>query len=218
MSFKAVIFDIDGTLADNVLLCVEAYRQTLELACGRPFSPQEIKSHFGKADDGILAVYLSPEQLAGVLDQYYHTYEALHPQYCRPVNGLEALIRRLHEAGVLLAVVTGKSQRGTEITLRYLGLRPYLSAVEPGFDEGANKPESLRRVLSQLGLHPQEAVYVGDTAYDIEAAASVDMPAVGAAWTSTHTITGQAGEKALHVFDRVVDFEEWVYKQVGLTQ
>lgn len=218
MSIKAVIFDIDGTLADNVLLCVEAYQQTLELACGRPFSPQEIRSHFGKADDGILGVYLSSDQLAGVLDQYYHNYEALHPRLCLPVDGLAALIRRLHQGGVLLAVVTGKSQRGTEITLRYLGLGAYLSAVESGFDEGPNKPESLRRVLNRLGLGAHEAVYVGDTAYDIEAAASVDMPAVGAAWTSTHTITGQAGDKALRVFDRVADFEEWVYRQVGLAQ
>jgi len=215
VSIKAVIFDVDGTLVDNVSLCVEAYQYLLERHVGRPFLDQEVKSHFGKSDEGILGVYLPPDRLAQVLDEYYSNYETIHRQRARVFTGIKTLLQHLKERGIAAGVVTGKSRRGTEITLQVMGLESYMDVVESGFAEGANKPESLRRVLSKLGLEVSEAVYVGDTSYDIEAAASIGMRAVGAAWGATHTISSEAAEKAARVFYRIEEFDLWLAQETA---
>jgi len=211
LSYKALIFDIDGTLADNFSVCVKAYQETLERHVGRPFSSEEIIGLFGKSDEGILSVYLTPERLEAVLDEYFETYERIQRSECpQPFPGLKDTIQRLRARGVAIGVVTGKSLRGSEITLRVLGLRQYIDVLEAGFAAGPNKPESLRRALCRLGLQAHEAVYVGDAAYDMEAAAAIGMPAVGAAWTATSTIRNGAGATALHIFHRIEDFHRWV--------
>ena len=214
MSYKALIFDIDGTLADTFPVCVKAYQQTLERHAGRYFPPEEIIGRFGKSDEGILGVYLSPQQLQAVLEEYFQTYEDLQRRECPdPFPGLKETIRCLHASGIPVGVVTGKGLRGSEVTLRILGLRPYIDVLEAGFEEGPNKPESLRRALRRLGLQVHEAVYVGDAAYDMEAAASIGMPAVGAAWTETSTIRNGAGATALRVFYQIEDFHRWVEQE-----
>ncbi len=206
MTYKALIFDIDGTLADTLPICVDAYRETLQHYVGRPFQEEEITRYFGMSEEGILGIYISPERLPEAADWYFAMYEHLH-QTCRePFAGLRATIEGLHARGIPVAVVTGKGERGAEVTLRVLRLHPYLSGVEAGSKEGPNKPKSLRRVLAALNLSVQEAVYVGDSAYDIEAASSIGMPVVGAAWAKTTTILNGAGDKALRVFYQIDDF------------
>ena len=217
MSYKALIFDIDGTLADTFPVCVKAYQRTLERHVGRHFPPEEIIGWFGKSDEGILGVYLSPQQLPAVLEEYFQSYEALQRSECpEPFPGLKETIRRLHARGVPVGVVTGKGLRGSEITLHILGLRPYIDVLEAGFEEGPNKPESLRRALRHLDLQVHEAVYVGDAAYDMEAAASIGMPAVGAAWTETSSIRNGAGATALQVFHHIDDFHRWVEQEFSI--
>lgn len=211
MPFKAILFDIDGTLADTFPLCVKAYKYILDRYTGRDLTAEEIISRFGKSDEGILACYLTPEQVPLVLDEYFAAYEAIQKAECPdPFPGLRETIHRLRERGVPVGVVTGKGLRGSEITLRILGLRDAVGVLEAGFEEGPNKPESLRRALDRLGLQPHEAVYVGDAAYDMESAAAVGMPAVGAAWTATSTIRNGAGASALRVFHEIEDFHRWV--------
>ena len=68
----------------------------------------------------------------------------------------------------------------------------------------------LRRALDRLGLEPHEAVYVGDTAGDMRAAAKAGMQAIGAAWAQTATVNQGNGTAPLHVFHRVEDFRRWI--------
>lgn len=216
MSIKAVIFDIDGTLVDNVNICIEAYRQTLEHYARRPFATEEITRYFGLSEDGILKKYI-PECLPEAVDTYFTYYAELHQSCREPFSGIRPLLEWLQARAVPMAVVTGKGARGAEITLRAMELYAFMQSVQTGTDQGLSKPAGLRRVLEQFNLPPQDVIYVGDTAYDLESANAVGVPAIGAAWSESTTIYERDYPKALRVFHQVQDFSDWVTSEINLS-
>lgn len=209
MVIKGIIFDIDGTLADTLPMCVESFQVALERIVGRRFTAEEITSYFGLSEEGIIAQFAS-ENLPEAIECFFEIFEDLHRQVTGPFPGILEILQDLRKWGIPLAAVTGKGRRGAEITVRMLGLEPYLDVLEAGFDDGPDKPRSLRRALDRLGLEPHEAVYVGDTAGDMRAAAKAGMQAIGAAWAQTATVNQGNGTAPLHVFHRVEDFRRWI--------
>jgi HAD superfamily hydrolase (TIGR01549 family) len=211
--FQAVLFDVDGTLVDNVNICTEAYRETFRIYTGRRLETEEITRHFGKTEDGILAAYLAVDRLPGAIETYFTVYSQLHQAVREPFPGMRAILSRL-QPQVPLGVVTGKSLRLAEVTLRELGLSGYFPIVEGGFPDRADKAESLRRAAERLKLPVNEIVYVGDTEYDLVSAAAAGMPVVGAAWSATTTIRPEHAQAALHVLTQVEDFAAWLQTAV----
>ncbi len=210
MTIKAVIFDIDGTLANTLPICIETYRDVLQSQLHRPVQTEEITRYFGIAEEGILRQYLPDEIIPAMMDEYFRIYDMRHEICTEPFPGMLPLIQRLKIRGITVAVVTGKGERGAGVTLRKIGLLPYLTAVETGFDEGPNKPESLRRMLKRLNLQPNEAIYVGDSAYDIESANAAGMSVIGAAWAATTDISANVEKNALRVFHSIPEFADWL--------
>jgi len=213
MTFQAVLFDIDGTLVDNVDICTEAYRETFRRYTGQRFEDEAITRHYGKTEDGILAVHVAPERLPEAVETYFAVYSELHQAVREPFDGLRAILSFVQQRAAL-GVVTGKSLRLAEVSLRELGLRDYFAVVEGGFPDRADKAESLRRAAARLNLPPSQVLYVGDTAYDIASAAAAGMPVVGAGWSASTTIRPENAQPALRVFDRVAAFGDWLQGQL----
>ena len=209
MSFQAVLFDIDGTLVNNMTVCIEAYRETFQRYTGQCFETEAITRHFGKTEDGILAVYIPAEQLPAAIETYFEVYADLHQAVPAPFVGMRETLTYLYNK-LPLGVVTGKSLRLAEVSLHALDLRSYFQVVEGGFADRADKAESLRRAAQRLGLPPGVILYVGDTDYDITSAAAAGMPVVGAAWSETTTIRPETAQPALHVFNQVDTFAAWL--------
>jgi HAD superfamily hydrolase (TIGR01549 family) len=209
VSFQAVLFDIDGTLVNNVTICIEAYRETFRRYTGQRFETEAITRHFGKTEEGILAMYLAPDRLPSAVETYIEVYSDLHQAIREPFAGLRETLTFLQQR-VPLGVVTGKSLRLAEVSLCGLGLRSYFQVVEGGFADKADKAESLRRAAQRLSLPTGSILYIGDTAYDIASAAAAGMPVVGAAWSETTTIRPYNAQPALRVFEQVADFSAWL--------
>jgi phosphoglycolate phosphatase len=94
--------------------------------------------------------------------------------------GAAELIGSLHEAGILLAVATGKSRRGLDRALAESGLSHFFHATRCA-DEAHSKPhpQMLEDLLTDLDTPPKAALVVGDTEYDMQMARSAGVPAVG---------------------------------------
>lgn len=210
MTFRAVLFDIDGTLVDNMTICTGAYLETLRRCTGRQYAEEDVSCHFGKTEEGILAMFVPGDQVAGAVDIYFNVYADLHQAVREPVAGMRAILDDLQDLGIPLGIVTGKSLRLAEVTLEALGLRQYFPVVEGGFVDRADKAESMRRAVRRFGLEPESVLYIGDTAYDIASAAAAGVPVVGAAWAATTTIRPADAKSALRVFYRVADFAQWL--------
>ena len=98
-------------------------------------------------------------------------------------DGMAALIERLAEAGWLLGVATGKSDRGLHACLDTHGIKHRFVTLQTA-DRHPSKPHPamLEEALAEAGAEAANAVMIGDTTFDIEMARNAGVRAIGVAW------------------------------------
>ncbi len=211
MALNGLIFDLDGTLANTLPICVAAFRAVFAQLGGRSYTDEEITALFGMTEEGTIRQVLGENWRVG-LDFYLREYERRHVVLTEPFAGMRELLDELHRLGIRLALVTGKGAESAEISLRVLGLRDDFEFVEVGSAEGPIKPRGLRRILGRWEFPAQQVAYVGDTGYDMQAAAGAGMVGLGAAWAATATVRQAASGGVLPaaVFSQPQDLMVWV--------
>ncbi|GHT41731.1 phosphoglycolate phosphatase [Planctomycetales bacterium] len=180
-----IIFDFDGTIADTMPLCVEAFRQGLEPFVGRHLSDEEILSTFGPSEEGSVRT-VCPNHYEKGLQHCLDAYRRLHPAMCsKPFDGITELLQDIRKAGIPLALVTGKGPLTLTISLEMLAMQDIFDAVETGSPHGGNKPECMSKVLQRFKVDVNDAVYIGDMPSDILACRKIGIPIYAAAWAKT---------------------------------
>ena len=208
MNLRGIIFDLDGTLADTIPLCVAAFQHTLNIHGGPSLSYSEVETYFGPSEEGMLMRAL-PEYSLAVLETYLAEYQRLHTTLTNPFSGIKSLLEVLKERDRKLAIVTGKGPRSAEISSRSLGLHSFFTHIEAGSPHGIVKSEAILRIVGDWGLNFTEVAYVGDSPIDIEAARSVGVISVGAAWAPGVDCVALKVAKPTVIFVAVEDFSSW---------
>jgi pyrophosphatase PpaX len=216
MYIKGLIFDLDGTLADTLPVCIAAFQRIFQQHLGRDFSTPEIEAMFGPNEEGMLQRQL-PETWPLALATYLMEYERAHALCPAPFEGLLPLLAALRKRGVRLGIATGKGAGSAEISARILGLSPYFEGIEVGSAEGAVKPRLISTFLARWALPPTHVAYLGDAASDIDAARQVGVIALAAAWASTADTAALAARQPAALFRQVDDFSAWINQAAGLT-
>ena len=167
---RAVLFDLDGTLINTGALYAEAYRRAFAAELETVPTWEEMLRRSPASERLFLLDWFGPE-----------LGDRLHERMC---ESYEALAEELLGGFVTMGVVTGKSRRAFAATCRSLPLERYFDVVVLEDDVPAPKPdpEGLVRALSALDAAPHEAVYVGDTPMDVEAAHRAGMTGASALW------------------------------------
>jgi pyrophosphatase PpaX len=209
MKLRGIIFDLDGTLADTLGVCLQAFQETLQYYSGRSISLQELYPMFGPSEEGILRKLL-PDQAEDVYPRYLCSYERLHQECTQPFPGIEELLDDLRSRGLRIAIATGKSVETAAISMRILGMDSKVDRLETGFIDRGDKPELIRRVLGYWGISPDQAAYVGDILSDMYAAEQAGVQPIGAAWADTSTLRAIEQKDGWVVFERVQDFAAWI--------
>ncbi len=170
MKYELVVFDWDGTLLDSagaIVNAIQAACRDLDL----PVPDRARASHvigLGLADAMRHAVPdLAPENYQAMVDRYrFHYLSGDHALTL--FDGVPAMLARLHAAGHVLAVATGKSRLGLERALDHSGLRPYFSASRCA-DECHSKPhpQMLEELMAEFGMAASATVMIGDTSHDL---------------------------------------------------
>jgi HAD superfamily hydrolase (TIGR01509 family) len=98
-----------------------------------------------------------------------------------PTRGAKALLERLHSDGFKLVVATSGSRRDVEMLLDKVGVRHLIDDYTSASDVKNSKPEPdvVFAALELAGGSPAEAIMIGDTPYDVEAATGAGVPVVG---------------------------------------
>ncbi len=213
MKLSGMIFDLDGTIADTLPICVQASQEALFPFTGRHFSAAEIAARFGPTEEGMLRQWV-PEHAGAALKIFLEVYEREHYRCTAVFPGLADALHLLSERGVRLAIATGKGPDSALISLRYLGLGPIFDAVESGSPDGPIKPQSIRRIIDAWGVAPEAVAYVGDTPPDMVHAREAGVLALGAAWAETATVQNGPAGSAHVVFTSVDDFIRWIEETV----
>ncbi|MCA1937057.1 MAG: HAD-IA family hydrolase [Dechloromonas sp.] len=181
MKYELVVFDWDGTLLDSagaIVKAIQAACRDLDL----PVPDNARASHvigLGLADAMRHAVPdLAPENYQAMVDRYrFHYLSGDHALTL--FDGVPAMLARLHAAGHILAVATGKSRLGLERALDHSGLRPFFSASRCA-DECHSKPhpQMLEELMAEFGVASSATVMIGDTSHDLLMASNAGVDAL----------------------------------------
>lgn len=211
---KAVIFDLDGTLANTLPLCIQAFRQSLEPLINRSISDAEIIATFGPSEEGTIMALAPNHYDKGVAD-YLHYYEQLHDMCPVPFEGMKEILQTLENRGVRIAMVTGKGKHSTDISLRHFELAQFFEMIETGSPEGARKTEGIQIILDGLtDIKKDEVIYVGDAPSDITASKKVGIPIIAAAWADTSEPKKLQEMQPDELFYTIKDFGDWLLNRI----
>jgi 2-phosphoglycolate phosphatase len=180
----AILFDLDGTLADTAPDLCGALNQLL-VERGRPPVPlARTRRHTSSGARGMIAIGfgIGTEDLEypDLRDRFMELYGQRLTQETRLFEGIELLLSQMDEAGIPWGVVTNKIARLTEPLLQSLGVRQRARVVVSGDTTAHTKPHPapLLFAAESIGVDPSRCFYIGDDYRDVKAAHSAGMRAV----------------------------------------
>ena len=181
---RLVAFDLDGTIADTIPMCIKAFRDAVTLYASKELTEDDIVKTFGLNEEGMVKQVVSEDWEKALID-FYTIYEQMHTISLRPFLGIRKLITELKANSIIVALVTGKGQRSCDITLHHFGMETLFDSVFVGSPEKNTKAESLVKLMSKYSVEPTEMVYVGDEFSDITACRTVGFRCLSAAWVAS---------------------------------
>lgn len=165
---KAMLFDLDGTIADTNTLIFESFRHTLKTHGIHRVPDAQIYSFFGEPLIDSMRRF-APDQ-AEEMVRTYRAYNALvHDDMIRHFPGVRETLEELQAMGLDLGIVTSKYGAVAMRSLKALDLTDFFKViVTPELTE-RHKPDPapVRRGVELLGLTPDQAMMVGDSPYDL---------------------------------------------------
>lgn len=178
---RAVLFDLDGTLADTALDLGFALNRQRQLHGLPPLSQDVIRPQASHGARGLLALGfgLTPAdpQFPAMREEYLALYEKHICDHTVLFPGMDEVLHRLEQDGLKWGVVTNKPARFTVPLMAKLHLDNRTACIVSG-DTTANSkphPEPLLTAAAQIGVAPGECLYVGDAERDVEAALAAGM-------------------------------------------
>jgi pyrophosphatase PpaX len=186
--FRIVLFDLDGTLIDSGPLILASMQHAVRTVLGREIPPDELGLTIG--GQGIVAQMnaIDVEHADALLDAYKEHNDGLH-ETLEAFDELLELLPRLKEEGRKLGLVTAKRHRTVGLALdRFPILADVFDVVVAHEDTERHKPDPdpVLLAVEKLDGAPGEAVYVGDSPFDIGAAKAAGVFAIAVGWGGIH--------------------------------
>ena len=181
---QATIFDVDGTLVDSVDLHARAWQEAL-VEFGHHVTFEQARSQIGKGGDQLIPVFLSKAEQKDHGDEMEEwrgkLFKSKYLPLVRPFSAVPELLRCVREAGLKVAVASSAKTSELDVYLEIACIRDLVDVATSSEDAEQSKPapDIFRIALKKLGIQGHEAVAVGDTPYDAEAARKAGIPTIG---------------------------------------
>lgn len=183
----AVIFDLDGTLLNTLGDLRAATNHALEVRGLPPHSMEEIRQFIGNGIRLLIRRAMpegTPEaEIDAALDDFKAYYAAHIHDRTVPYDGIPQLLTALRKRGIKVAVLSNKIDSASQQLIDYFF--PEKTDVVFGEHVGVPRkpdPTSCRMVMQQLGVQPEQVLYVGDSGTDMQTAKNAGLYAVGVTW------------------------------------
>jgi len=178
LRYRAVLFDLDGTLVDSYGALAEAVNHARRTHGMRELSTSRIREFVG---DGIERLLQRAFERTDVPPSVHNAFVARYDEVCcaesKVLAGVETTLEKLSDIDVRMAVCTNKPTFFSKKILDFLGLsRHFASIVGPDL-AGARKPEAkhLLFTLDSVGCDARDSLFVGDMPVDVRAARNSGM-------------------------------------------
>jgi pyrophosphatase PpaX len=187
MRFPIVLFDLDGTVVDSGDIILASMRHAAKEVLGVEPPDELLMAAVGGPGLEAQMHALAPDLVDELVSVYRAHNEPLHDELaCCP--GMDEVLVRLRDEGRRLGIVTAKRRQTVELAFAKIPIAHLFETVVGGDETERHKPdpEPLLLALERLGGRPEQAAYVGDAPFDIQAAKAAGVFAVGVTWGGIH--------------------------------
>ena len=217
MKYKAVLFDMDGTVLDTLGDLAAAVNHTLREFSMPERSIAEVTAALSNGAAYLIAHTVpdgTPKELTDkVLAAYAPYYDAHCDILTGPYDGIVPLMQKLRDKGVKLAVISNKQ----DTAVKPLAEKYFPGLLEIAVGESAEvrrkpNPDAVLAALRHIGVEREDAIYVGDTEVDLQTARNAGMECASVDWGfRTREQLVEIG--AEHIFDTVQELEEYLLRE-----
>lgn len=187
MKYKAVIFDMDGTILNTLEDLKNATNYSLRQFGMPERSLEEVRMFVGngirKLVERAVPAGTSEEKITQVFDVFLEYYEIHSADNTSPYPGILELVGKLKKSGIKTAVSTNKA----DVPAQELG-REYFNGIFDlivGQQDGLKvkpAPDSVNKILSILDIQKKDAIYIGDSDVDVQTAKNSGLDFIGVSW------------------------------------
>ena len=181
----AFIFDMDGTLVDSNELHVDSWDRAFR-RFGKQFPREKLRAQIGKGSDQYLPEFLTPDEIkrfGKALDDYRS--DLFRKEYLpavRPFPKVRELFQRIRDDDKCIVLASSGKKADTKYYIDLLNIDNLIKGYVSGDDADNSKPapDIFAASLKKLGdISPADAVTVGDTRFDVEAAQKAGLKTIG---------------------------------------
>ena len=182
---RAAIFDLDGTLVDSNELHVLAWQETFR-HFGKEIPIERLREQIGKGGDQYLPEFLTELEIREFGEQAdEHRGQIFKQKYLpqlRPFPRVRELFERVRQEGKKIALASSGKEGEVEHYQKLLGIADLVDSRTTSDQVAHSKPRSdvfLAALRTVGSISPGEAIAIGDTPYDVQAAKKIDLPIIG---------------------------------------
>jgi len=190
-ALRAVLWDLDGTLADSRAYHWRSWQEALE-AVGASVTEARFEASFGQRNDAILSAWLGADADPDLILRVGKDKEARYRRMVQtegiaPLPGAAEWVATLHDQGWRQAIASSAPRLNVEVMHRALGFGDRIQAVVAAEDVTRGKPEPdvFLAAAQRLAVPPDRCVVVEDAGAGIEAARRAGMASIGVGPGST---------------------------------
>jgi phosphoglycolate phosphatase len=207
LRYRAVLFDLDGTLVDSYTALAEAVNYARRQHGLEELSAARIRDFVGDGLERLLQRAFNVTNVPrGVQDAFESRYDEICCEESKVLADVEVTLEELQKLGVEMAVCTNKPTSFSKKILSFLNLAPYFRAIVGPDVAGARKPDAqhVLRTLESTQCEPSEALFVGDMPIDVHAArnSGIDVAVVP---TGSSTAEALQAAKPDHYLEKFSD-------------
>ena len=188
MRYPVVLFDLDGTVIDTGAIILASMRHTAETVIGGSYTDEQLLAAVGGPGLEAQMQALDPERVDELVTVYRAHNEPLHDTIS-VCAGMDVVLDELKDRGHRLGIVTAKRRLTADLAFARIPIEHLFDTVVGGDETAEHKPHPapLLLALERMGARAEDAAYVGDSPFDMQAAKAAGLYAIGVSWGRIHT-------------------------------
>lgn len=209
MQYGAFIFDMNGTMIDDMHFHEKAWYDILVNELGAPLTPAQAKAQmYGKNEELFERVFgnrFSPEEIDTIVDRKEKRYQDAFLPHLKLIDGLDVFLQNAQAKHIALAIGTAAPKTNVDYVMDNLHLWQTFPVIIGADDVKSSKPdpEVFLKAATKVNIEPHKCIVFEDSPKGIEAARNAGMKAVGV--STFHTAEELSNDNVLFVIEDYTD-------------
>ncbi|MGM9613238.1 MAG: HAD-IA family hydrolase [Butyricicoccus sp.] len=187
MKYTAAIFDLDGTLLNTLGDLADAVNAAIVPRGLAPATTEQVRQRVGNGIRNLIRLSMPEDTPDAEIDACLSEFRAYYNDHMMnrtvPYDGVADVLRAFKEAGLRIAVLSNKYDPASKALIAHFfpGLVDLTFGERPGVPRKPD-PTSCREAMDVLGVKPEQTIYIGDSAVDMNTAKNAGVDSIGVTW------------------------------------